>query len=150
MIYTPLIRPYTPADKETVLELIRLNTPTFFAPEEEEELVYYLDNEIEQYFILELDNQIVGSGGFNYSKNPKVAYLSWDIIHPDFQGKTLGSQLLEYRMEQLKKDKKIQIITVRTSQFVYPFYKKHNFRLEEVVEDYWAEGYDLYGMGFVL
>lgn len=147
---TSPIRQYAPNDKDAVVELIRLNTPDFFAPEEEEELLYYLEKKIEQYFVLEIDGKIVASGGFNFSKDKTVGIISWDAVHPDFQGKKLGSQLLEYRMEQLKTFKNLEIIIVRTSQFVYPFYKKHGFRLVEVVEDYWAEGYDLYTLEYTL
>ena len=43
------IREYFPSDKEAVLKLIRLNTPMYFALEEEADLSEYLDNEREYY-----------------------------------------------------------------------------------------------------
>ena len=42
-----LIREYLPADKVAVLNLIKLNTPAFFAEEEMEDLSTYLDKEVE-------------------------------------------------------------------------------------------------------
>ena len=46
------IREYFPSDKEAVLELMRLNTPLYFASEEEADLSEYLDNEREYYYVL--------------------------------------------------------------------------------------------------
>lgn len=39
------IREYTPKDKDSVMNLIRLNIPKYFAPAEEADLSAYLDHE---------------------------------------------------------------------------------------------------------
>lgn len=143
-----IIREYKDSDREAVLSLLRLNTPRYFSEEEESDLVYYLENEIEYYFVLELNRQIVGSGGVNFSEDKTRGKISWDIMHPDFQGKSLGSALLNYRIGMLKESEQVRQITVRTSQLVYRFYEKHGFRLTEIVEDYWAKGFHLYHMEY--
>ena len=43
------IREYRTTDKDDVMELIRRNTPEYFAAEEEIDLSDYLDREIESY-----------------------------------------------------------------------------------------------------
>lgn len=143
-----LIREYNSHDKEAVLNIFKLNTPKYFSLEEENEIVYYLENEIEQYFVVEIDGKVVGSGGINFSKGKTTGIISWDILHPDFQGKSLGSLLLNYRLKKLKQFEEIQKITVRTSQLSYKFYQKLGFKLIEIVEDYWAKGYHLYSMEY--
>lgn len=143
------IRAYTISDKEAVLELLRLNTPAFFAPEEKADLIFYLDNEIEFYFVMEADNTVVGCGGFNFSGDSTRGKISWDILHPDFQGKGLGSLLLKYRIEKLKEFKDLKKITVRTSQLAYTFYERSGFQLLEKIENYWAPGFDLYRMEYM-
>ena len=45
---------------------------------------------------------VVGCGGINFAENKTIGKISWDIIHPDFQGKSLGTKLLKYRIEVLK------------------------------------------------
>ncbi len=142
----PVIRKYHNTDQASVLALFRLNTPKYFAPEEESDLVYYLENELEYYFVVEIDGQIVGGGGFNFSGDPTTGKISWDIFHPDFQGQSLGSKLLNYRIERLREFESLQKIIVRTSQLAYKFYEKHGFKLNEIVEDYWAAGFHLYRM----
>ena len=47
-----VIRKYQPTDKDDVLNLMKLNTPDFFAEEEADDLNDYLDNEIEMYYVL--------------------------------------------------------------------------------------------------
>ena len=68
------------------------------------------------------------------------------MIHPKFQGKSLGTKLLNHRLEILKTIPSIQRITVRTSQVAYKFYEKHGFVLHEIKKDYWADGFDMYRM----
>jgi ribosomal-protein-alanine N-acetyltransferase len=44
--------------------------------------------------------------------------------------------------------KEIEKIIVRTSQITFPFYQKQGFRLKEKIDNYWAEGFDLYYMEY--
>jgi ribosomal protein S18 acetylase RimI-like enzyme len=146
MIPKPTIRTYQAADQEDVLHLLRLNTPQYFSAAEEEDFIYYLENEIEHYFVVEWESQIVGCGGFNFSGDMTHGKISWDIIHPDYQGKSIGTMLLQYRIAKLQAYETLDTMSVRTSQLVYPFYEKQGFRLVYVEKDYWAKGFDLYQM----
>ncbi len=141
-----LIRDYTPSDKDSVLALIELNTPKYFAESEKNDLENYLQNEIDSYYVLEIDAKIIGSGGINFDDSLTIAILSWDIIDPAHHGQSFGSQLLDYRLEQLKKIETIQKIIVRTSQLTFKFYEKHGFKTVEIRTDYWSKGFDMYLM----
>ena len=143
-----IIREYELADKNDIMNLIRLNTPKYFAPDEEADLDKYLDCERELYYVLLFDGKIVGCGGLNFADNKTTGRISWDILHPDYQGRSLGTQLLAYRIEKLKSIDSIQKITVRTSQVVYKFYEKQGFELNEIKKDYWAKGFDMYRMEY--
>ncbi len=142
------IREYKPADKDAVMNLIRLNTPKYFAPAEEADFSKYLDSERELYYVLLFDAEIVGCGGINFAGNKTIGKISWDILHPQYQGKSLGTQLLTHRIEILKSIHSILKITVRTSQLVYKFYEKQGFKLNEIKKDYWAKGFDMYSMEY--
>ena len=143
-----IIRDYKNTDKDSVLNLIRLNTPNYFSVNEEKDLDFYLENEIDYYYVIEINQQIVGSGGINFKNNKSIGVISWDMIDPDFQGKTFGSALLNYRIEKLKQCPEVQQIIVRTSQLANQFYEKNGFSLIEIVEDYWDKGYHLYSMKY--
>lgn len=141
-----VIRSYSAKDFEQVVILLRANTPQFFSPQEETDLIQYLKNETEDYFVIEKENQVIGSGGINYSNQNSIGIISWDIIAPKHQGLGIGRLLLNHRLNLLKDKSSIQKIIVRTSQVVFPFYEKAGFKLKEVKTDYWAKGFDLYLM----
>ncbi len=86
------IRNYNKSDRSAIITLIKLNTPKFFATIEEQDLTFYLDNKIEKYFVIEFNDNIIGSGGINYQEIDgfQIGIISWDIIHPDFQGKSFA------------------------------------------------------------
>jgi len=142
------IRNFNTRDLGDLLQLIQLNTPHYFAPEETSDFEDYLKHEIEQYFVIEVNQHIIGCGGINFENNFTTAKISWDLIHPDFQGKGYGRLLLEHRMQILHAIPTVKRIIVRTSQHAFQFYEKSGFVLQEVYPNYWAQGYDLYLMEF--
>ena len=141
-----MIRSYIKADKGKVLELLKLNTPLYFDESEESDLVEYLEVYLEDYFVVEESGKVIGSGGINYFPEKGEARISWDIIHPDYQGKGIGKELTFHRIEHVKKNPAIHLLIVRTTQLVYKFYEKMGFELEKTEKDFWAKGFDLYQM----
>jgi ribosomal-protein-alanine N-acetyltransferase len=142
-----MIRAYSESDKPEVIKLLQLNTPEYFDPSEEIEFIDYLDNKIEDYFVVLRKSKIVGAGGINYFPDENMSRISWDMIHPDYQGKGVGKELIQYRIELIKaSSKNIELIVVRTSQLTYKFYKKMGFELDKIEKDFWAKGFDLYQM----
>lgn len=125
-----------------------MNVPKYFAQEEIEDFRLYLDNEVELYYVAQLNGQIVGAGGINFEENHTIAKISWDFIHPNYQQDGIGTSLLAHRLLHLQTMNEVQTILVRTSQLAYRFYQKHGFVLVETVKDYWAKGFDLYRMEY--
>jgi ribosomal-protein-alanine N-acetyltransferase len=148
MIDKVKIREYTSADRESVINLLRLNTPVFFSADEEKAYRQFLEHETDFYFVIELDKKVIGCGGINLFDGNTTATISWDLIHPEYHGKSLGSKLVEYRLKIIKTISDVQNIIVRTSQHTDKFYEKQGFVLKEVVKDFWAKGYDLYYMEY--
>ena len=145
---TVIIREYEPADKEAVMHLLRLNTPEYFASEDEAELDAYLERERELYYVVLSGGGIVGCGGINFADCGTTGKISWDILHPDYQRRSLGMRLLRYRIGKLESMRSVRRITVRTSQLAYGFYEKQGFELNGIETDYWAEGFDMYFMEY--
>jgi len=140
------IRRYTKYDKVSVIELLSANTPDFFDLSEEKDLKVYLEKEVEDYFVVEENHELIGAGGINYFPEERTARISWDIVKPDSQGKGIGKKLTEYRLNHLKNNNKVDLIVVRTTQLVFKFYEKMGFKLMKVEKDFWAKGFDLYLM----
>jgi N-acetylglutamate synthase-like GNAT family acetyltransferase len=145
-IFKIMIREYRKEDKKELVEILRLNTPQYFDETEEQDFIDYLDNELEDYFVVEEKGQVIGSGGVNYFPESNSARISWDMIHPDFHGKGLGKLLTLHRISHLRKTPNLKQIIVRTTQLTYKFYEKMGFELEKTEKDYWAKGFDLYQM----
>ena len=141
-------REYEVQDLDNVLEVLRANTPEYFAPEEESDLIHYLENEIDHYFVIEHDAKIIGAGGVNIVDKGATGRISWGMLSPNYHKKGVGSQFLKFRIETLK-ELQVNKIVVRTSQFVYPFFEKNDFKLAEIHKDHWAEGYDMYLMEYI-
>ena len=141
-----MIRNYTKKDKSTLIELLRQNTPEYFDPSEEIEFINYLDHEVEDYFVYELDFKIIGAGGINYFLEEKSARISWDMVDSKSQGKGIGKKLTQHRINHLKRNTEVEIIRVKTSQHAYKFYEKMGFELEKIEKEYWAKNFDLYLM----
>ena len=141
-----MIRKYTIRDKSRVLELFRLNTPIYFDPTEQSDLENYLKNQLEDYFVYIENFKIIGVGGINYSFEEKVACISWDIIDPKWQGRGIGKKLIQFRINHINENPKIEIIRVRTSQHAFQFYGKMGFELDKIEKNYWAKNFDLYLM----
>jgi len=140
------IRKFESSDREKVINLLRMNTPEYFSPNEEKDLIYYFDFHADNYYVIENQNNIIGAAGFNLSVDGKTVHLSWDIIHPEYQRKGVGSELTRFRIERIKAIETVQTLAVRTSQLAYKFYEKFGLILRETVRDYWDEGFDLYRM----
>lgn len=140
------IRPYTVSDKSAVMNLLRLNTPAFFAPVEEKDFEQYLENELEDYFVVVENENIVGSGGINYFFDQKTARISWDMVTPTFHGKGIGKQLVIHRLQLISENHSIKHVIVRTSQHTFQFYEKMGFEIQKIEKDFWAPGFDLYEM----
>ncbi len=141
-----MIRRFNPQDIPQLLEIVRLNIPLYFHPDEEDDYKTYLENSIEDYFIILQAGEIAGAGGINYIMQSEVARISWDLIHPAYQRLGLGRQLTHYRLDKIKAKAEVRTVEVRTTQLVYSFYEKVGFKLINIQKDYWADGFDLYHM----
>jgi [ribosomal protein S18]-alanine N-acetyltransferase len=142
-----MIQAYQSKDKIQALELIRLNTPVYFAPEEETEFKAYLEEKLEEYFVYKINNTMVACGGINYGFDQGTAVrIAWDMVHPDYQKQGIGGELLQFRINKIKENSAIKRIIVRTAASTHKFYEKKGFKLISIGKDYWAEGFDLYEM----
>jgi ribosomal-protein-alanine N-acetyltransferase len=67
------------------------------------------------FYVICSNNKIVGCGGVNFKEDQTIGIISWHIIHPDFQGKGAGTQLINHRLSVLLSMVRITKIIVSTS-----------------------------------
>jgi N-acetylglutamate synthase-like GNAT family acetyltransferase len=139
-----ILRSYKARDFDNVVDLLKSNIPEFFAPSEIEDFKNYLLHSREDYFVLEREDRIIAAGGINYLPDEDLARLAWDMVHNDFHKKGFGAILLNHRINHIKTFTSFTSVDVRSSQFAFKFYQKHDFRLVCQEKDFWGAGFDLY------
>lgn len=128
------------------MQIFRLNTPEFFAPEEITEFEDYLEKFPETYYVIERDGEIRGGFACEYRQTDKSGRINWIFIAPESKESGLGSEAVNFCFENFKSNKQIERLVIRTSQFAWKFFSKFGYRLIERIENYWAKGIDLYLM----
>lgn len=141
-----MLLPYTPNNKQSLIEIFNLNVPLYFAPHELDEFLSYLKVKSETYLCIYHDNKIVGGVGYDYKEEDKSGRINWIFVHPDFKGYGLGKEAVEFCIAKLQNDVRVQMLVVRTSQLAYKFFECFNYKLVKTEKDYWATGLDLYLM----
>ncbi len=141
-----MIRSYKITDKPSLIEIFQLNTPEYFYPHEQKDLEEFLAEHADTFFVVEIGNKIVGSGGYHFPENKSAARISWYMFHPEFRGKGLGRKQVEFSLEEIRKEKSVKTISVWTSNLAYRFYEKFGFINQEIKKDFWGPGMDLYRM----
>ncbi len=151
------IRAYRKKDRNACMEIINSNTPEYFAIEElslfekwliaqEKGILAHPVSEKEYYFVLELNNQIIGCAGYLLVENSKDIYLSWGMVKAKFQKRGYGKKLLEHRFEHISGNFPDRRICLATTQDVAPFYEKHGFKTVKVIRKFYSESLDRYEM----
>ncbi|MEM7551278.1 MAG: GNAT family N-acetyltransferase [Bacteroidota bacterium] len=140
------IRPFRNSDLSRVLDIFRLNTPSFFAPPEIKDLKEYLDQHQGTYCVLEYNSKIAGSGGYHIP-DERTGRLSWFFFNPELQGHGLGKAIVKHCLEELQiNHPNLESVEVWTSQYAEGFFSKFGFKTIRIEEDHWAKRIDLYLM----
>ncbi len=95
------LRLYVPEDLEDVVAVFRSNIPNYFVPGEEPGLRQFLNSGAENYYVLEIDSKVVGSGGVALNEDGTVS-LCWGMIRADHLGTGLGKSLTEFRIRKAR------------------------------------------------
>ena len=133
-------RPYTPTDKENCLKIFRSNTPKYFGAQEEAEFADFLDRMPCPYYMLEVDRQAIGCGGFFVNEEKHTAGLCWGMVHLDFHKQGYGKYLLLKRLDEICHSPQIERILLDTSQHSKGFFEKLGFIVFEIIEDGYFTG----------
>ena len=141
-----MIRPYQPSDKSGLLKVFYLNTPKYFYKSEVDDFEEYLEHNADSYLTIEMNNSIVGGTGYYINENDNSGRITWIFFDPTFSGQGLGKQSVEYCLNLLGKDERVEIFIVTTSQLAYKFFEKFDYRIIRIEKNYWGDGLDLYEM----
>ena len=139
------IEPYNDIYRNSLLKIFRQHVPAFFAAHEEKDLILFLDNHAQHFYVCKEDEKVIGCGGHNFDSED-TGVLSWYMTDADYMGKGVGGLLVQYNLDRLREHRHIKRIRVRTSQLTDKFYEKFGFKLIFTKDDYWGKGLHLYQM----
>jgi GNAT superfamily N-acetyltransferase len=112
----PRIRPFRPDDYESVLTIVNANNPEY--PETVEEWRHADEKRDPKHkfarWVIEADGQVVGFGGHGQHSDmyhPDKYWIGIDV-HPEYQGRGLGSHLYDHVLTALRE---LNAISVRAS-----------------------------------
>ncbi|WP_300664875.1 GNAT family N-acetyltransferase [Fluviicola sp.] len=147
------IRKYSVSDKSACMEAFKTNVPKYFTAEEVndfEQFLTKLENPEESdklpYYVMELDNKLIGCGGFAEKEGKDAITFAWGMVHNEYHKKGFGEQLLVFRMAEIKKQFPGRQVILDTTQFSYPFFEKYGFRTVKITENAYGEGMHRYDM----
>lgn len=136
-------RPYTDTDLDAVIGIFRSNIPKYFGPVEEPGLREFLvDPRREDYYVCELDGEIIGAGGIALNADATVS-LCWGMIRSDHLGRGLGKELTEFRINAARDKHPNLPLVISTSQHTQGFYERFGFRLTHHEPDGFGPGIDI-------
>jgi len=141
-----MIRPYHPDDFKILVEILRRNTPKYFAQEEVQYFIDYIKEFPSTYFIIEENEKTVGGIGYQIDLENRTGKITWIFLSPDCAGKGLGKLGVNHCMKILGNSNEVKKNIVRTSQFAFRFFEGCGFQTKRIVPDYWSKGFDLYEM----
>lgn len=137
------IRPFTKADREACLALLRSNVPEHFVASDEADLARFLDALPGPYFVVEDGGRIVASGGIAAEQDGVTASLCWGIVDAARQRAGIGTRLLSHRLASfLPGHPEVRRVRINTTQKVQAFYEKHGFAPTEVRPGAYGPGLD--------
>ncbi|HEX6124507.1 MAG TPA: GNAT family N-acetyltransferase [Pyrinomonadaceae bacterium] len=135
-------RPYETRDLVGVVDIFRSNIPKYFDPGEEAGLRDFLAEFSDNYFVGELDGQVVGAGGVVLNDEQTIS-LCWGMVRSDHLGTGLGRDLTQFRIEKARENFGNLPLVISTSQHTRGFYERFGFRLLEHVPDGFGPGIDI-------
>lgn len=141
-----MIRPYQSSDRKTLLKIFGLNTPKYFDPKEANDFEEYLDENGKTYLTVEIDNEIIGGVGYQFTNNNSIGRITWIFFHPDKMRSGLGSEAVTHCLNLFRANPSVKKSIVTTSQLAYKFFEKFGYEVNYVEKNYWGEGLDLYKM----
>jgi ribosomal-protein-alanine N-acetyltransferase len=150
------IRKYEAADHDACMEAFKTNVPKYFTLEEVNEYDRFLtklddpevlDNPL--YYVMELDNQFIGCGGFGEKEGidgiPSITFV-WGMVDSAYHKKGFGEKLLRFRLAEIPLHFPGWKVILDTTQFSYTFFEKYGFKTLKITENSYGEGMHRYDM----
>ncbi len=121
-------RRFKTADAPGCIELYALNEKGRFPQDYIERYRQSLDAQKSYYLVGELDGRIVASGAVSYWMREDIAVLAFGLVHPDYQGRGIGTALLLARLALLNPNRHSYRVLIFAVEKAFNFYRRFGFQ----------------------
>lgn len=125
-------------DKAACLAIFDANCPEFFAANERDDYVRFLDAEIDGYEVCELDGRVVGAFGL-MSNGVGEHHLNWIMLDPGSQGAGIGQAMMD-RIIAVAREVQATLVGIAASHKSAPFFARFGAQHISRTEDGWGPG----------
>jgi hypothetical protein len=142
-------RVYRQEDQQRILAIFRSNCPKYFAFDDEQYLIDFLNNYAdENYLVMLKGEEIIGCGG-HYTKDDMHG-IAWVM----FEAGSIGSGHLKQISDDFYTEIESKIITessdlpirINTTQLMEKWFNRYGFKTYEITKDGFGKGLDEYKM----
>ncbi|QDE31982.1 GNAT family N-acetyltransferase [Shewanella polaris] len=122
---------------EECIALFDKNCPEFFANNERQDYVEFLEKQAKTYKIGQIEGKIVAVFGLDIDEKNNRASITWIMTCPSVHGKGLGTQMISYA-KNIAVDCKVTHIDIATSHLLTAFFEKFGAKKTTKIKDGWG------------
>ncbi len=148
-LYAMKTRVYKQEDQQRILEIFRSNCPKYFAFDDEQYLIDFLNNYAdENYLVILKGEEIIGCGG-HYTKDDMhgIAWVMFEVgsIGPGMLKKISDNFYTEIENKIAAESTNLPI-QINTTQLMEKWFNRYGFKTFEIIKDGFGQGLDEYKM----
>jgi GNAT superfamily N-acetyltransferase len=129
-------RPWSRNYREPCLDLFDANCPEFFAANERNDYLRFLETDPGGYELCLIDDEVAGAFGL-IGNDTFRRRLNWIMLNPKFQGLGAGRAIME-RVSALAASERIQVVDIAASQKSAPFFSKFGAVTTTIIDHGWG------------
>ncbi|MEM7348672.1 MAG: GNAT family N-acetyltransferase [Chloroflexota bacterium] len=130
------LQDFTSAHIPRCLEIFDANCPQYFAPNERDDYLEFLNDPIPTYQVVLLGEVIVGGVGLSPSVQNR-ARLSWILLDPTLQKSGIGAFIMDTVITR-SKQQHIEIVDIAASHLSEPFFARFGATRQQYIEHGWG------------
>jgi ribosomal protein S18 acetylase RimI-like enzyme len=142
-------RAYSAKDHDACLAVFDANCPEYFAPNEREDYVQFLTTNPAGYVVCVLESMIIGSYGTWVEADGRRGHISWIMIDPAGQGRSVGSNMMKQAYAAFK-SAGVYEVEIAASQKSAPFFARFGAVENKRITEGWGPGLDRVNMVWTL